>query len=395
MRDKLIEYVRNLFRSASKNQKNEDLEAEILQNSLDRFDDLVSKGVSEESAYTQAVDSIGDVRQLMEQECQPQIQQEPKKKRTGLIVAAVVVGIVVLLGVLLAVFVTMFGINTRGSFHAETWEDRIEDWADGLERDADHWANGIEERVEQWVEQIDEEYGYSVIAPNSTFSYTDSERYTAGNAELPAEALESLSISWLAGTVTVEAWDGDTISIMETETEEERKQVHWLLEDGKLDINYCAAGTQDTLPRKELTVKLPRDLAENLRRLSISGISQDAVVTDLTVFQVYVNSTSGNLKFTGSTEHMDLDTTSGEFELDLAKTPDDLSFDSVSGSLTMAIPAGRCFEVDWETVSGKFDCDFEGKRSDDEWLFNAEENYYIRGEFDFETVSGDVSIKKK
>ena len=91
MREKLIEYVRSLFRNAPNNPHNEELEAEILQNSLDRFDDLVSKGVSEESAYSQAVESIGDVRQLWEQENQPQVkQQEPKRrigKKVGLICA--------------------------------------------------------------------------------------------------------------------------------------------------------------------------------------------------------------------------------------------------------------------------------------------------------------------
>ena len=78
MREKLIDYVRSLFRDAAQNQENQDLEAEILQNSLDRFDDLVSRGVSEDHAYQQAVESIGDVRQLLKMEYRPQPQ------RTGL-----------------------------------------------------------------------------------------------------------------------------------------------------------------------------------------------------------------------------------------------------------------------------------------------------------------------
>ena len=142
MREKLIDYVRSLFRDAVQNQENQDLEAEILQNSLDRFDDLVSRGVSEDHAYQQAVESIGDVRQLLKTECRPQ----PKKKHTARNVALICTAAVVLLGLIAAVPVMLFGLNSRGSFRHESLEDRIE-------READHWAEGIEESVEQWVGQ--------------------------------------------------------------------------------------------------------------------------------------------------------------------------------------------------------------------------------------------------
>ena len=45
MREKLKEYVRNLFRYAPNNQHNRELEEEILQHSLDRFDDLVDENL--------------------------------------------------------------------------------------------------------------------------------------------------------------------------------------------------------------------------------------------------------------------------------------------------------------------------------------------------------------
>ena len=393
MREKLVEYVKNLFRYAPKTQKNLDLEAEILQNSLDRFDDLVSQGVGQESAYTQAVASIGDVQQLWETGSTPQ--PKPKKKRTGLVAAAIILGVLLVLALLTVALAAMFGISNRGSFHAETVEEAVEDWADDLERDADHWANGIEEKVEQWVESIDEEYGYSIIAPNSTYSYSNSERFKIGAVELHGDALNVLDISWLAGKVTVEVWDGDTISVTETGAENEEEQLRWYLENSELRIAYCAAGKHTTLPAKDLTVKLPAGIAENLQRLNIIGTSQDAVVRGVTIQQeVYFCSVSGGLDLTGQAERLDLETTSGTCKLELAKTPDAVEFDSVSGSLAMTIPAGRCFEVDWETVSGEFDCDFDGKQTDDEWLFNTDENYHIRGEFDFETVSGSVEIRK-
>ena len=395
MREKLIEYVRNLFRNAPNNPHNRDLEAEILQNSLDRFDDLVSKGVSEESAYSQAVDSIGDVRQLWEYDGQPQAEPvKPKKKRAGWIIGGVCAVLALILAGSLAVGWRMgtsggFGRNRGG----EDWEDRIENWVDGLERDADHWANDLETTVEQWVEKIDEEYGYSVILPNSTYDFSDSERFTAGPAEVQADSLDKVIISWISGEVTVETWDGETVSITETGAEKESEQVHWLLEDGELRINYCAAGKHETLPAKKLVVRLPAGLAKKLQYLNIGGTSQDAIVSGLETKQLGFYSTSGGLHYTGNAKIVELETTSGEFELFLGETPGNLNFDSVSGGLKLAIPGERSFEADWDTVSGSFDCAFDTRTSDGEFLYTAESRTST-AEFEFDTVSGDVAIEK-
>ena len=62
MREKLKEYVHLLFAGTV---GTEDMEQEILQNTLDRFDDWVSRGFSEEDAYRQAVSGIGDMDGLL------------------------------------------------------------------------------------------------------------------------------------------------------------------------------------------------------------------------------------------------------------------------------------------------------------------------------------------
>lgn len=62
MREKLKEYVHLLFAGTV---GKEDMEQEILQNTLDRFDDWVSRGFSEEDAYRKAVSGIGDIDALL------------------------------------------------------------------------------------------------------------------------------------------------------------------------------------------------------------------------------------------------------------------------------------------------------------------------------------------
>lgn len=62
MREKLKEYVHLLFAGTV---GTEDMEQEILQNTLDRFDDWIARGFSEEDAYRQAVSGIGNLDVLL------------------------------------------------------------------------------------------------------------------------------------------------------------------------------------------------------------------------------------------------------------------------------------------------------------------------------------------
>ena len=62
MREQLIQYVNLLFVGAA---DCEDIKQEILQNTLDRFDDLVSQGKSPEAAYRLAISGIGDINEIL------------------------------------------------------------------------------------------------------------------------------------------------------------------------------------------------------------------------------------------------------------------------------------------------------------------------------------------
>ena len=62
MREQLIQYVNLLFAGAA---NCEDVKQEILQNTLDRFDDLVSQGKSPEAAYRLAISGIGDINEIL------------------------------------------------------------------------------------------------------------------------------------------------------------------------------------------------------------------------------------------------------------------------------------------------------------------------------------------
>ena len=62
MRDQLEQYVNLLFAGAS---DCEDIKQEILQNTLDRYDDLIAQGKVPEAAYRLAITGIGDVNEIL------------------------------------------------------------------------------------------------------------------------------------------------------------------------------------------------------------------------------------------------------------------------------------------------------------------------------------------
>lgn len=62
MKEQLIQYVNLLFAGVP---DNEDMKQEILQNTLDRYDDLISQGKSPQAAYHLAITGIGDISELI------------------------------------------------------------------------------------------------------------------------------------------------------------------------------------------------------------------------------------------------------------------------------------------------------------------------------------------
>lgn len=62
MREQLIRYVDLLFAGA---QDAQEMKQEILQNTLDRYDDLIDQGKAPEAAYRLAISGIGDINEIL------------------------------------------------------------------------------------------------------------------------------------------------------------------------------------------------------------------------------------------------------------------------------------------------------------------------------------------
>ena len=120
MREQLIQYVNLLFAGAA---DSEDIRQEILQNTLDRYDDLVAQGKQPEAAYRLAISGIGDINEILGaaprndslpryapiQETKPETEEDSKRKK----IRAVAVAMYILCAVPL-IILSEFGAEILG-----------------------------------------------------------------------------------------------------------------------------------------------------------------------------------------------------------------------------------------------------------------------------------------
>ena len=117
MRQQLIQYVNLLFAGAP---DCEDMKQEILQNTLDRYDDLIAEGKVPEAAYRLAIAGIGDLGEILGTsgapapvyrrvvDPEPQPEDESKKK-----LRATAIGLYILCPIPLFI-ASEFGLSTLG-----------------------------------------------------------------------------------------------------------------------------------------------------------------------------------------------------------------------------------------------------------------------------------------
>lgn len=94
MKNQLIQYVNLLFAAST---GADDIREEILQNTLDRYDDLIAQGKSPQAAYQLAISGIGDISELLTGSPAPMSapleQTTDNRQEVGRIMRAVAIGL--------------------------------------------------------------------------------------------------------------------------------------------------------------------------------------------------------------------------------------------------------------------------------------------------------------
>ena len=237
--------------------------------------------------------------------------------------------------------------------------------------------------------------------------------YTGGEIRVPAEDITALSIDWVAGDVKIMVTDGEEIVVTEHADHGIPEEYALQLEaDSTLRIRYSNDVWGIDMPEKDLTVLLPRTVAENLTAVDLSGVSADFAVDRLTVRDAFsfdtasgklktealtatgakadVNSVSGDIELDGSFREVKAGSTSGEIDLKLRNGPAAVEVSTVSGEVDVELPAGTGFTLDYSTVSGELEYDFP--------LTKSKDGKYVCGDgacrMEIGTTSGSLSVER-
>ena len=196
----------------------------------------------------------------------------------------------------------------------------------------------------------------TTVDTSATKDYKDlkSDYSTDGVYTVQLKDLKELDIDWISGSVTVALTDEDVVRFVETAQKEikEKDALRYGVSGDTLRIQACKKGYVGKLPEKDLTVYLPRTLADGMKECEIDTVSAAVTAGSLKLDELEIDTVSGRVKLTNMTlEEAQLDSVSGVISL-LDSAIGSLRTDSVSGEVKVS---GSVTKVKSSSVSGPFE----------------------------------------
>ncbi len=185
------------------------------------------------------------------------------------------------------------------------------------------------------------------------YSYDNESLYTAGSGEVSANGITELSVDWISHNVTIEYYDGNTISFSEPKQSDPDYALRYRVDGNELKIKFCKSGFKASNPKnKELTVRLPQGLI--LNELEIDCVSADSNIKGISANSFDVDTVSGNINAEGKFNDIDIDGVSADSKIITHAALREFDSDTVSGDCTVFVPADiGGFTINCDTVSGE------------------------------------------
>lgn len=245
-----------------------------------------------------------------------------------------------------------------------------------------------------------------------SYAYSDADAYVVGGTEVPAAGIQEVQVHWVSGEVSMEVYDGDTITFFETAGRalDDDEQLRYRVDNGRLTIQFCQSSlgiNSLRMPSKSLTLRLPQSIAlrlldiENVssyvklsggglqvNTLDIENVSGTINVQDISAKEFSLESVSGTVNIHGAFDTIRADNVSGSQSYRLAKTPEEMRVDSISGGVTVRLPGERGFTAKVDAISGKLTTDFATMTEKNKKAVYGDGSAELR----FDSVSGGVSL---
>lgn len=163
------------------------------------------------------------------------------------------------------------------------------------------------------------------------------ESYVKGPYNVATDGIEMIDIEWVNGNVDVKYYDGDTIYIEESASNDKHPMAY-KVDNRTLYICEFSNNSKTAFKNKtnkDLTVKIPSDF--KVYELSMDIVSANVTASQLNTNEFEMNSVSGNthISFKEQPRSIEMDTVSGDIQIVLPEdiTGYSISKESVSGSV--------------------------------------------------------------
>lgn len=240
--------------------------------------------------------------------------------------------------------------------------------------------------------------------------YDNANAYSIGATEITGE-VKRLDIEWIAGSVTVQAHEGNAVAVSETAAENlsNDKMLRYWLDGDTLRIRFAKAKTwrNNELPEKALTIRLP---AAALRAIDVETVSASVEITGVSANSADVETVSGNvvMSLLGDTDEVSVDSVSGaitlrasvrDFELDstsgnvaiyASNVPTEGSVDTTSGNIYLQLPSDAQFTAEATSLSGEISCAFDCTTQGSRYICGVG-----GGSYELDSLSGRITLAKE
>ena len=195
--------------------------------------------------------------------------------------------------------------------------------------------------------------------------------------------IKRIEIEWVAGDIMIDAREGlNTISVFEYMGNDVTETLFCTTSGDTLKIQFSEASLK--FPSFGINYNFSKDLqiavpsTWHCDELSIDAAASNVTINALTindmdfegasgqlgfygcsVFNLDIDTVSGDVEFDGTLENLDFDAASANFYGTIHNCPTLLQMDSLSGKLNLSLPSDCGFTLNRDSLSGSFSSDFE------------------------------------
>lgn len=225
---------------------------------------------------------------------------------------------------------------------------------------------------------------FVLFRPRWDVTTTELSAVSSDEQMISADEVQSIEVDWALGDITIQTGDTDAITVEERKSEDAEPMVVGM-KDGELVVEYWhkkhfVSFGYNNPPKKDLLITVPKnwtarelefDTASgtvNLTGLTANEVDYDGadvefIIQDCNIGELDIDTASGDVKFNGTLNTLDLDGASTDFTGVFANTPNQIKMDGMSGSLDITLPADSGFRLNLDGMSCGFSSDFETTRN--------------------------------